>query len=73
MLITVICLPYCLKFLTFLVIILGGWVGYRLAGFVFGDGLFSMFWYGFSSSSSSSSSIWYMPFLSTYGVSFWPL
>ena len=42
---SVICLPYYLRFLTLLVIILGGWVGYGLAGFVFDDDLFSMFWY----------------------------
>ena len=34
---SVICLPYYLKFLTLLVVILGGWVGYRLAGFVLSD------------------------------------
>ena len=51
-------------------VILGGWVGYILAGFVFGDSLFSICWYG---PSSFSGSMWYMPFLSTYGVSFWPL
>nr|AQP28151.1 NADH dehydrogenase subunit 5 [Macrotermes sp. A TB-2017]AQP28511.1 NADH dehydrogenase subunit 5 [Macrotermes subhyalinus] len=67
---SVICLPYYLSFLTLLVIILGGWVGYGLAGFIFGDDLFSMFWY---KSTSFSGSMWYMPFLSTYSVSFWPL
>nr|AQP29965.1 NADH dehydrogenase subunit 5 [Microtermes sp. 1 TB-2017] len=67
---SVICLPYYLSFLTLLVIFLGGWVGYEAAGFVFGDYLFSMGWY---SSSSFAGSMWYMPFLSTYGVSFWPL
>ena len=41
---SVICLPYYLKFLTLLVVILGGWVGYRFAGFVFGDSLFSISW-----------------------------
>nr|WON65862.1 NADH dehydrogenase subunit 5 [Macrotermes subhyalinus] len=67
---SVICLPYYLSFLTLLVIILGGWVGYVLAGFIFGDNLFSVFWY---KSTSFSGSMWYMPFLSTYSVSFWPL
>nr|YP_009353448.1 NADH dehydrogenase subunit 5 [Macrotermes yunnanensis]AQW41831.1 NADH dehydrogenase subunit 5 [Macrotermes yunnanensis] len=67
---SIVCLPYYLSFLTLLVIILGGWVGYELAGFVFGDGLFSMFWYN---SSSFSGSMWYMPFLSTYSISFLPL
>nr|WNL53777.1 NADH dehydrogenase subunit 5 [Microtermes sp. B MLW-2023a] len=67
---SVICLPYYLSFLTLLVVFLGGWIGYEVAGFVFGDGLFSMGWYN---SSSFAGSMWYMPFLSTYGVSFWPL
>ncbi len=53
-----------------LVIILGGWVGYVLAGFVFGDDLFSVFFYR---TTSFSGSMWYIPFLSTYSVSFWPL
>nr|WNL53894.1 NADH dehydrogenase subunit 5 [Microtermes mariae] len=67
---SVICLPYYLSFLTLLVVFLGGWIGYEVAGFVFSDGLFSMGWYG---SSSFAGSMWYMPFLSTYSVSFWPL
>nr|YP_009350891.1 NADH dehydrogenase subunit 5 [Allodontermes schultzei]AQP28034.1 NADH dehydrogenase subunit 5 [Allodontermes schultzei] len=67
---SVICLPYYLSFLTLLVVIVGGWLGYGMAGFVFGDSLFSMGWYG---PSFFSGSMWYMPFLSTYSVSFWPL
>nr|AQP30108.1 NADH dehydrogenase subunit 5 [Microtermes sp. A TB-2017] len=67
---SVICLPYYLSFLTLLVIFLGGWIGYEVAGFVFGDYLFSMGWYR---SSSFAGSMWYMPFLSTYSISFWPL
>jgi NADH-ubiquinone oxidoreductase chain 5 len=67
---SVICLPYYLRFLTLFVVALGGWVGYGMAGFAFGDDLFSVNWY---SSSFFSGSIWFMPFLSTYGVSFWPL
>nr|WNL53881.1 NADH dehydrogenase subunit 5 [Microtermes sp.] len=67
---SVICLPYYLSFLTLLVVFLGGWIGYEVAGFAFGDVLFSMGWYG---SSSFAGSMWYMPFLSTYSVSFWPL
>lgn len=51
-------------------VVVGGWLGYGLAGFAFGDGLFSMGWY---SSSFFSGSMWFIPFLSTYGVSFWPL
>nr|AQP30579.1 NADH dehydrogenase subunit 5 [Odontotermes sp. BDIT085] len=67
---SVICLPYYLSFLTLFVVVLGGWVGYGMAGFAFGDDLFSVNWY---SSSFFSGSMWFMPFLSTYGVSFWPL
>jgi NADH-ubiquinone oxidoreductase chain 5 len=65
-----ICLPYYLKFLTLFVVFLGGWLGYEIAGFVFGDKLFSMYLYGIS---SFSGSMWFMPFFSTYGVSFSPL
>nr|AIY61887.1 NADH dehydrogenase subunit 5 [Acanthotermes acanthothorax] len=67
---SVVCLPYYLSFLTLFVIFVGGWVGYEVANFVFGDSLFSSYWYG---SSSFAGSMWYMPFLSTYSVSFWPL
>nr|AQP27123.1 NADH dehydrogenase subunit 5 [Bulbitermes sarawakensis] len=67
---SVICLPYYLKFLTLFVVFLGGWLGYEIAGFVFGDKLFSMYLYKVS---SFSGSMWFMPFFSTYGVSFGPL
>jgi len=40
-----ICLPYYLKFLTLFLVFLGGWLGYEIAGFVFGDKLFSMYLY----------------------------
>nr|YP_010341420.1 NADH dehydrogenase subunit 5 [Nasutitermes tiantongensis]UOA64025.1 NADH dehydrogenase subunit 5 [Nasutitermes tiantongensis] len=67
---SVICLPYYLSFLTLFVVFLGGWLGYEIAGFVFGDKLFSMYLYNIS---SFSGSMWFMPFFSTYGVSFSPL
>jgi NADH-ubiquinone oxidoreductase chain 5 len=67
---SIICLPYYLKFLTLFVVFLGGWLGYEIAGASFGDKLFSMHLYGVS---SFSGSIWFMPFFSTYGVSFGPL
>jgi hypothetical protein len=41
---------------------LGGWIGYEMAGFIFGDYLFSMYWYGVS---SFSGSIWLILFLSS--------
>nr|YP_009350852.1 NADH dehydrogenase subunit 5 [Ophiotermes grandilabius]AQP27945.1 NADH dehydrogenase subunit 5 [Ophiotermes grandilabius] len=67
---SVICLPYYLSFLTLFVVFLGGWFGYEMAGFAFGDGLFSVRLYNVS---SFSGSMWFMPFFSTYGVSFGPL
>nr|YP_009350332.1 NADH dehydrogenase subunit 5 [Microcerotermes crassus]AQP26830.1 NADH dehydrogenase subunit 5 [Microcerotermes crassus] len=67
---SVICLPYYLSFLTLFVVFIGGWIGYEVAGFVLGDSLFSVHLYG---PSSFSGSMWFMPFFSTYGVSFGPL
>nr|AQP26363.1 NADH dehydrogenase subunit 5 [Hospitalitermes sp. D TB-2017] len=67
---SLVCLPYYLSFLTLFVVFLGGWLGYEIAGFVFGDSLFSMYLYNMS---SFSGSMWFMPFFSTYGVSFSPL
>nr|AQP28448.1 NADH dehydrogenase subunit 5 [Promirotermes sp. A TB-2017] len=67
---SVICLPYYLSFLTLFVVFIGGWFGYEMAGFVFGDKLLSMGLYG---GSSFAGSMWFMPFFSTYGVSFGPL
>jgi hypothetical protein len=37
-----ICLPYYLRILTLFVLFLGGWLGYEMASFAFGDNLFSM-------------------------------
>jgi hypothetical protein len=48
-----ICLPYYLKFLTLFVVFMGGWLGYEMAGFVFGDNLFSTRLYGASSFAGS--------------------
>nr|WHM51843.1 NADH dehydrogenase subunit 5 [Cahuallitermes intermedius] len=67
---SVICLPYYLSFLTLFVVFIGGWLGYEIASFVMSDKLFSVYYYG---ASSFSGSMWFMPFYSTYGVSFVPL
>nr|AQP28755.1 NADH dehydrogenase subunit 5 [Microcerotermes sp. SB TB-2017] len=67
---SVICLPYYLSFLTLFVVFIGGWLGYEIAGFVLGDSLFSVHLHG---PSSFVGSMWFMPFFSTYGVSFGPL
>nr|YP_009350488.1 NADH dehydrogenase subunit 5 [Orientotermes emersoni]AQP27186.1 NADH dehydrogenase subunit 5 [Orientotermes emersoni] len=67
---SMICLPYYLKFLTLFVVFLGGWIGYEMAKFSLGDNLFSIYLYDLV---SFSGSMWFMPFFSTYGVSFGPL
>nr|AQP27162.1 NADH dehydrogenase subunit 5 [Pericapritermes sp. 4 TB-2017] len=67
---SVICLPYYLSFLTLFVVFVGGWLGYEMSNFMFGDNLFSFIMYKVS---SFSGSMWFMPFFSTYGVSFFPL
>nr|YP_009711357.1 NADH dehydrogenase subunit 5 [Reticulitermes tibialis]QGA46873.1 NADH dehydrogenase subunit 5 [Reticulitermes tibialis] len=64
---SVICLPYYLSFLTLFFISLGGLIGYEMAGFSLGDYLLSVHYYKVS---SFSGSMWFMPFFSTYGVSF---
>lgn len=51
-------------------VLLGGWLGYEVSSFSFGDYLFSIYYYGVS---SFSGSMWFIPFFSTYGVSFGPL
>ena len=56
-----ICLPYYSKFLSLFVVFIGGWLGYGMAGFVFGDSLFSMRSY---CGSSFAGSIWFIPFFS---------
>nr|URH16522.1 NADH dehydrogenase subunit 5 [Prorhinotermes simplex]WMY24268.1 NADH dehydrogenase subunit 5 [Prorhinotermes simplex] len=67
---SVICLPYYLSFLTMFVVVLGGWLGFSVAGLEASGSLFSMRFY---KSSFFSGSMWFMPFFSTYGVSLGPL
>nr|UJG45352.1 NADH dehydrogenase subunit 5 [Siphonoperla burmeisteri] len=67
---TMICLPLGLKTLALSVSILGGWVGYELAKFSLN---YDMQTLRFHFSSSFMGSMWFMPFISTYGVSSAPL
>jgi NADH-ubiquinone oxidoreductase chain 5 len=64
---SVICSPYYLKFLTLFVVFMGGWLGYEIFGCVFGDNLFYTRLYG---ASSCAGSMWFIPFFSTYDVSY---
>ena len=52
------------------VVFIGGLLGYEMAIFAFSDTLFSVRLYNIS---SFAGSMWFMPFFSTYGVSFGPL
>nr|YP_009628231.1 NADH dehydrogenase subunit 5 [Isonychia kiangsinensis]QBO27431.1 NADH dehydrogenase subunit 5 [Isonychia kiangsinensis] len=65
-----VCLPFGLKTLALSVSVLGGWVGYEFAKMSVGMSLKSVEWY---TPVVFSGSMWYMPFLSTFGVSKVPL
>nr|YP_010454698.1 NADH dehydrogenase subunit 5 [Epeorus melli]QZZ23874.1 NADH dehydrogenase subunit 5 [Epeorus melli] len=65
-----ICLPLGLKTLALTVSLSGGWLGYELAKFKVGEEMKSFRSYG---SVVFMGSMWFMPFLSTYGVSGVPL
>nr|URX52936.1 NADH dehydrogenase subunit 5 [Cryptotermes cynocephalus] len=65
-----ICLPFYLSFLAIFVSLLGGWVGYELSSLDLGGSLFSLLYYSYA---VFSGSMWFMPYFSTYGVSFYPL
>nr|YP_010164592.1 NADH dehydrogenase subunit 5 [Epeorus carinatus]QRM91381.1 NADH dehydrogenase subunit 5 [Epeorus carinatus] len=65
-----ICLPIGLKTLALSVSLSGGWLGYELAKFKVGEDMKSLQQY---SPVVFMGSMWFMPFLSTYGVSGVPL
>nr|QNE85989.1 NADH dehydrogenase subunit 5 [Isoptena serricornis] len=67
---SMICLPLGLKTLALSVSILGGWIGYELAKFSIS---YEMQTLRFHFMSSFMGSMWFMPFISTYGVSKAPL
>nr|YP_010016403.1 NADH dehydrogenase subunit 5 [Perlomyia isobeae]QOI73905.1 NADH dehydrogenase subunit 5 [Perlomyia isobeae] len=65
-----ICLPLYLKTLALSVSILGGWLGYELSQ---GRLSFNLWVLRNQFLTSFFGSMWFLPFLSTYGVSFGPL
>nr|WGO58062.1 NADH dehydrogenase subunit 5 [Rhabdoblatta melancholica] len=65
-----ICLPLYLKLLVMMVSLLGGWLGYELAKSNVGKSLLSL---NFKYTVMFLGSMWYMPYLSTYGVVYHPL
>nr|WGO58010.1 NADH dehydrogenase subunit 5 [Rhabdoblatta densimaculata] len=67
---SLICLPLYLKLMVIMVSITGGWLGYELAKSSLGKSLISL---NFNNVVMFLGSMWYMPYLSTYGVSSTPL
>nr|AVN67965.1 NADH dehydrogenase subunit 5 [Pycnoscelus sp. B103] len=65
-----ICLPMYLKLLVIMVSLVGGWFGYELSKLKVGSNLLSMKMFGIV---GFLGSMWNMPYLSTYGVSYTPL
>nr|ANJ70338.1 NADH dehydrogenase subunit 5 [Berosus affinis] len=65
-----ICLPFLMKFMTLIVVSMGAWLGYELSKFSLNYKLkalksltFTLFF----------SSMWNMPFISTFGVNYYPI
>nr|WAX39331.1 NADH dehydrogenase subunit 5 [Homalosilpha sp. 1 ZQW-2020] len=65
-----ICLPFYLKMLVLFVSFLGGWFGYEISKVNIGNKLMSIKFYLYS---SFMGSMWFMPYISTYGISNIPL
>nr|YP_001542723.1 NADH dehydrogenase subunit 5 [Anabrus simplex]ABM89643.1 NADH dehydrogenase subunit 5 [Anabrus simplex] len=67
---SMICLPITLKLLALIVSVLGGWFGYEVSKFSLSYNLLSLKVFMMS---NFLGSMWFMPFISTYGVSYLPL
>nr|AVN67461.1 NADH dehydrogenase subunit 5 [Gyna capucina] len=66
----IICLPLMLSILVIVVSLIGGWIGYELAMMGVGKNLLSLILINFV---SFLGSMWNMPLISTYGVSYEPM
>nr|UGN61713.1 NADH dehydrogenase subunit 5 [Cryptocercus shangmengensis] len=65
-----VCLPFYLKWLVLLVSFIGGWLGFEMSSLNFNGNLIS---FNFSKLIIFFGSMWFMPYISTYGMSFFPL
>nr|ARH54332.1 NADH dehydrogenase subunit 5 [Cymbiodyta marginella] len=65
-----ICLPVLMKFMTLIVVSLGAWLGYELSKFSLSYELKSMKWFKMT---LFFSSMWNMPFISTFGINYYPI
>nr|AVN67313.1 NADH dehydrogenase subunit 5 [Blaberus discoidalis] len=67
---SLIYLPLIMKLMVMMVSVIGGWLGYELSKMNLGKKLFSLIYMNIS---SFLGSMWNMPYISTYGVSYDPL
>nr|AVN67932.1 NADH dehydrogenase subunit 5 [Parcoblatta fulvescens] len=67
---SLIMLPMHLKLLVVMISIVGGWIGYELSKCSLGNNLMML---NFMQLSNFLGSMWYMPYISTYGFSYYPL
>nr|YP_010233753.1 NADH dehydrogenase subunit 5 [Eophileurus chinensis]QSZ78122.1 NADH dehydrogenase subunit 5 [Eophileurus chinensis] len=65
-----ICLPRLMKMMTLVVIIIGGWLGTELSKFALSYSLSSL---NYLKTSFFLANMWYMPYISTFGVNYYPL
>nr|QDH52454.1 NADH dehydrogenase subunit 5 [Macrodorcas seguyi] len=65
-----ICLPFFMKMMTLIVTMFGGWMGFELAQLLLSYKSKSL---NFLSSSMFFGSMWNMPYISTFGVNYYPL
>nr|QNV11676.1 NADH dehydrogenase subunit 5 [Chrysotus gramineus] len=67
---TMICLPFYLKLLTLFVCLLGGFMGYLISNI---NLYFTNKSLNFYNSSMFLGNMWFMPYISTYGIIYYPL
>nr|YP_010546436.1 NADH dehydrogenase subunit 5 [Miridiba trichophora]UYI30132.1 NADH dehydrogenase subunit 5 [Miridiba trichophora] len=65
-----ICLPLAMKLMALIVSIIGGWMGYEVSKFSIGYSLKSLL---VLKSSLFLSLMWNMPYISTFGINYYPL
>nr|YP_009995474.1 NADH dehydrogenase subunit 5 [Ochthebius scopuli]QNP09929.1 NADH dehydrogenase subunit 5 [Ochthebius scopuli] len=65
-----ICLPFLMKMLTLMVIMVGAWLGYEFSNFNLNYNLKSLMVYKMS---LFCSMMWNMPFISTFGLNYYPV
>uniref|UniRef100_A0AB39U3K9 NADH-ubiquinone oxidoreductase chain 5 n=1 Tax=Anomala xantholoma TaxID=3240852 RepID=A0AB39U3K9_9SCAR len=65
-----ICLPFIMKIMALIVTFLGAWIGFEVSKFSLNYSLKSLMWL---KSSLFFSSMWNMPYISTFGLNYYPI